>query len=126
VRDIIIQRQSTQFLLPEGHSVRVDAGNSTITLHTGGGGGTYELIDARVTPDEVVYVVGAECASSSVGTQPTGYPFVPIHNEKARLRREWVAAGGDSTVFDVYANGDTHNAFFARRRAELREMRSSG
>lgn len=125
MKDVIIEHGS-QFLLPEGHTVAVDEANATITLHTGGGGGTYELVDTRETADEVVYVVGAMRASSAVGQQPMGYPFVPIQDEKARLEREWVAAGGDQTAFNAYATNDTHNAFFTRRRAEVREMRRDG
>ena len=119
--DVVIEK-GTQFVLPAGHTIDVNAEASTITLHTGGGGGTYELRAVREADDEVIYIVGSELAASAVGGQPMGYPFVPIQDEMARMQREWEAAGGDPTASNAWADGETHNAFLTRRRAELRAL----
>lgn len=123
MKDVVIEHE-TQFVLPEGHTLQVSDDGSTITLHTGGGGGTYELLGLRETDAEVIYRVGSARTVSSVGAQPTGYPFVAIQDEMDRMQREWESLGGEVGGFNAWAPGEDHNGFLTRRRGDLRDLRS--
>jgi hypothetical protein len=108
-----------------GHVIdQVDADEGLIHLRAAGGaGGTYELLGVTETDEEVIYEVGAEKGSHSVGRQPLGYPFPTIDQELDRLTTEWANAGGERQEFEAWRQGASHDSHTTELRAKLRRRR---
>ena len=138
-KQVVVYRGGWGFLLPNGHTVRVNRANDRAELNTrDGGGGFYELerID-DAHPDELRLFVGPGSPSStpaSAGQSDAGYPFPTMKVEIDRLRARWGHAVGpmqsdlddpkarERQAFEASAHGDSFAIRTERMRAMISEQ----
>jgi hypothetical protein len=136
-KDIVVYRGGWGFLLPKGHTVRVNRANDRAELNTrDGGGGFYELERIDDTdPDELRLFVAPGGLSSTpipAGRNDEGYPFPTMKVEIDRLRARWDGAvesklsdlddpkARERQEFEASAAGDTFAIRTERMRGTIR------
>lgn len=119
----VIERHHVQFNLPASHSIAVDREHRLASLSTGDRGGTYELLGEQNTDGFLVYRLGAEQASHSVGHIQSGYPFPTVDEALERYKREHEALGGQRVDIEAWAEGSGHLNQFQKIRSEVSRLR---
>ena len=124
VKETVIERRGDGFAfrLPEQHRMEFIDGWKTLGLSLPGGGGSGVVEIAE--DDDTRVVVDRRCYGHASGMgepmhEVTGYPF-DISGELARLKVDFVAAGGKVARADAWAMGASWNDHTRWLRDEIR------
>ncbi len=131
-KETVIRRSGDTFAfsLPEEHTFDVldetdEAGRPLARIGvTGVAGEMCSVLGVEEREHETEYLLEPAGFSSSVGSQPTGYPWTSVQEEHARLRARWQNAGGEPTRFEAWRQGASHESQFREWRDEIRRMES--
>src|SRR5262249_34529248 len=97
-KQVVVYGNGWGFVLPQGHTIRLNINGGQVSLGTGGSGGTYDVerVDDSDANEYRVFMApgGASATRSLPGQFAEGYPFPTIDVELDRLRGRWEDAGG--------------------------------